>query len=251
MLEAMALSCFALLAVIVLWRIDVRKKKKSLKPVRYISYGKGHFDRDFTFSCECCGSLVSNTEPECPSCGGAYGGSQSYLKKKREMDEAYLRYLKDQAESLRSEVEYIEKTMAVLRSNFIMRPIYYNFDLGVPPVYTPAEDYAFRCEYCDSELHGRTDDRQGCPNCGADYATNTELRIREAEDYLEKSYYEEYMRLKELEWKQNVRNEQKDRDISTKYARQIAFLNRNAKYIAFAIVALTMATGALIYWFLT
>ncbi|MBQ7345265.1 MAG: hypothetical protein IJW45_04290 [Oscillospiraceae bacterium] len=247
MMTAMALSCFALLAVIILGAVSLRRKKESLKPVRYISYGKEHFDRDIEFRCEYCGGPVSTSQTECPSCRGAYGSDQVYLKKKREMDERYLRYLEVQADSLRQETEHIERTMAVLRTNIVMRPTYYNFDLGEPPVYTPAEDYAFRCEHCDSELHGRSSDREGCPNCGADYSANTELRIREAEDRLEKVHYEEYMRLKELEWQQNVANERKDRYISTKYAKQIGFITKYAKYIALLIVILVMVLGAVIY----
>lgn len=247
MIPFVFMGCMGLLAAIVLGAFVRSRKKESLKPVRYISYRKERSDRVFGFTCEYCGASVTSVQTACPRCGGAYGANAEYRQKKREMDGAYLHYLKLQADALQQETELIEKTMTALRKDRVMRPTYYNFDLGEPPVYTPAEDYAFHCEHCDSELHGRSSDREGCPNCGADYSTNTELLIREAEDRLELRHYEEYMLLKELEWRQNVRNERKDRYISEKYAKQIAFITKNAKYIALLIVMLVMAVGAGIY----
>lgn len=223
---------------ILLGMIFLRRKKDSLKPVHYISYNKDHFDRNFQFKCEYCGAAVSTKQHNCPQCGSTYGENKEYRRKKRFRDVDYLNYLMAQEEKIQQETEYIEKTMRALRTNLIMRPTYYNFDLGEHPVYHPAENFEFTCDFCDTKLRGRSDDGQVCPNCGAGYKNNTDLLVQEAEERVEKRHYEEYIRLKDLEWQQNIKNEKKDRYISTKYAKQIAFITKNAKWIALAVVAL-------------
>ena len=55
--------------------------KEGLKPVQYLSYKKGHFYRDFTFTCEACGTRISSAQERCPSCGGVYGANKEYVKK--------------------------------------------------------------------------------------------------------------------------------------------------------------------------
>ena len=64
---------------------------------------------------------------------------------------------------------------------------------------------------------------------------------------MEKRYFEEYQKLKEIEWQQNLKNEKKDRYISTKYAKLISFMTRNAKLIAIFIVALIFLLPYLIF----
>ena len=60
--------------------------KEGLKPVQYLSYKKGHFYRDFTFTCEACGTRISSAQERCPSCGGVYGANKEYVKKKHAMN---------------------------------------------------------------------------------------------------------------------------------------------------------------------
>lgn len=227
--------------------IFLRRQKASLKPVHYIAYNKDHFDRNFEFKCEYCGAVVSTTQHNCPQCGSTYGENKEYRRKKRFMNVDYMNYLMEQEERLSQEIEYIEKTMRALRTNMIMRPTFYNFDLGEPPVYRPATDFAFACYFCDTKLRGRSNDGKVCPNCGAGYKNNTDLLVQEAEERVEKRYFEEYQKLKEIEWQQNLKNEKKDRYISTKYAKLISFMTRNAKLIAIFIVALIFLLPYLIF----
>lgn len=58
----------------------------------------------------------------------------------------------------------------------------------------------------------------------------------EEEDRLEKRHYDEYMKLKDLEWEQNIRNERRDANIDEKYGTPIRFMEKNAKVIALVIL---------------
>lgn len=104
------------------------------------------------------------------------------------------------------------------------------------PVYKPASDYEFTCEYCDNKIRGKSTDEKGGSNCGASYKENLELLVREEEDRLEKRHYDEYMKLKDLEWEQNIRNERRDANIDEKYGTPIRFMEKNAKVIALVIL---------------
>ena len=53
---------------------------------------------------------------------------------------------------------------------------------------------------------------------------------------LEKRHYDEYMKLKDLEWEQNIRNERRDANIDEKYGTPIRFMEKNAKVIALVIL---------------
>ena len=118
----------------------------------------------------------------------------------------------------------------------LLRHKYYSFEIGEPPVYKPASDYEFTCEYCDNKIRGKSTVEKGCSNCGASYKENLELLVREEEDRLEKRHYDEYMKLKDLEWEQNIRNERRDANIDEKYGTPIRFMEKNAKVIALVIL---------------
>lgn len=169
------------------------------------------------------------------------------------MYQKYLQYLKDQEESIQKEMDYINDTMNVIRRFKLVRHKYYNFDIGVPPIYKPAVDYEFTCEYCDSKLRGKSTDETGCINCSASYAENLELLVREEEDRLEKRHYDQYMELKDLEWEQNIRNEQRDAYIDEKYKTPISFMEKKGKYLAiitiFGIMLISMGITFLILKF--
>lgn len=68
--------------------------------------------------------------------------------------------------------------------------------------------------------------------------------MREEEDRLEKRHYDEYMRLKDLEWEQNIRNEQRDATIDEEYKRPIRFMEKNGKYLAIIVVLGIMLISA-------
>ncbi len=210
------------------------------KPVRYITYKKNYFHEDFEFVCEYCHSIVSSKDEKCPKCAGSFGKNKEYQSKKRDMVQKYLRYLKDQEEAIQKEMEYISNTMKAIQRFKLVRHKSYNFDIGEPPIYKPALDYEFSCEYCDSKLRGKSTDDKGCINCGASYKENLELLVREAEDRIEKRHYEQYMELKDLEWEQNIKNERRDADIDEKYKAPIKFMEKNAKKIAIVIVFVIM-----------
>ena len=126
--------------------------------------------------------------------------------------------------------------MQAIQKYKLIRHKYYNFEIGEPPVYKPANDYEFTCEYCDNKIRGKSTDETGCSNCGASYKENLELLVREEEDRLEKRHYEEYMKLKDFEWEQNTRNERRDANIDEKYGTPIRFMEKNAKGIALVIL---------------
>ena len=152
------------------------------------------------------------------------------------MHQRYLEYMKSQEEAITQETEYISTTMQAIQKYKLIRHKYYNFEIGEPPVYKPASDYEFTCEYCDNKIRGKSTDEKGCSNCGASYKENLELLVREEEDRLEKRHYDEYMKLKDLEWEQNIRNERRDANIDEKYGTPIRFMEKNAKGIALAIL---------------
>lgn len=212
------------------------RARKDLKPVKYISYKKDHFQENFEFTCEFCGSKVSSKDEKCPTCGGNFGKNKEYQLKKRAMYQRYLEYMKSQEEAIVQETEYIGRTMQAIQKYKLIRHKYYNFEIGEPPVYKPARDYEFTCEYCDNKIRGKSTDETGCSNCDASYKENLELLVREEEDRLEKRHYDEYMKLKDLEWEQNIRNEQRDANIDEKYGAPIRFVEKNAKGIALVIL---------------
>jgi len=102
------------------------------------------------------------------------------------MHQRYLEYMKAQEETITQETEYISNTMQAIQKYKLIRHKYYNFEIGEPPVYKPANDYEFTCEYCDNKIRGKSTDETGCSNCGASYKENLELLVREEEDRLEK-----------------------------------------------------------------
>ena len=227
---------FGLLLLIYLFFSSGIRARKDLKPVKYISYKKDHFQEDFDFSCEFCGSMISSRDEKCPTCGGNFGNNKEYQRKKRAMQQKYLEYMKSQEKAIAQEMEYISNTMQAIQKYKLIRHKYYNFEIGEPPVYKPASDYEFTCEYCDNKIRGKSTDEKGCSNCGASYKENLELLLREEEDRLEKRHYDEYMKLKDLEWEQNIRNERRDANIDEKYGTPIRFMEKNAKGIALAIL---------------
>ena len=226
---------FGFLLLIYLFFFPTRARK-DLKPVKYISYKKDHFQEDFDFSCEFCGSMISSRDEKCPTCGGNFGNNKEYQRKKRAMQQKYLEYMKSQEKAIAQEMEYISNTMQAIQKYKLIRHKYYNFEIGEPPVYKPASDYEFTCEYCDNKIRGKSTDEKGCSNCGASYKENLELLVREEEDRLEKRHYDEYMKLKDLEWEQNIRNERRDANIDEKYGTPIRFMEKNAKVIALVIL---------------
>ena len=129
--------------------------RKDLKPVKYISYKKDHFQEDFDFSCEFCGSMISSRDEKCPTCGGNFGNNKEYQRKKRAMQQKYLEYMKSQEKAIAQEMEYISNTMQAIQKYKLIRHKYYNFEIGESPVYKPASDYEFTCEYCANKIRGR------------------------------------------------------------------------------------------------
>ena len=208
---------FGLLLLIYLFFFSGIRARKDLKTVKYISYKKEHFQENFEFTCN-------------------FGKNKEYQLKKRAMHQRYLEYMKSQEEAITQETEYISTTMQAIQKYKLIRHKYYNFEIGEPPVYKPASDYEFTCEYCDNKIRGKSTDEKGCSNCGASYKENLELLVREEEDRLEKRHYDEYMKLKDLEWEQNIRNERRDANIDEKYGTPIRFMEKNAKVIALVIL---------------
>lgn len=244
-MEAFSLFCtvffnvviiFGLLLCIYLYFFSGLRAFRKLKPSCYISYKKNHFDEDFEFTCEFCGSVVTSRDSKCPKCAGDFGKNKEYLLKKRAMHQRYLQYIKDQEEAIEKEIEYISNTLKEIKRYKLLRHKYLNFEIGMPPVYKPAVDYEFTCEYCNNKLRGRSTDKNGCTNCGASYDKNLELLVHEEEDKLEKCHYEEYMKLRDLEINQNIRNEKRDADVDEKYKTPIRLAEEKGKYIALLII---------------
>lgn len=232
----MAMATFVLLCLF------VRYAKP--KPVQYISYKKNHFHEDFEFVCEFCGATASSKDEKCPECASAFGKNKEYQSKKRAMYQKYLLYLKDQEDAIQKEMAYIRNTMKAIRRFWFVRHKAFNFEIGVPPIYRPAVDYEFACEYCDNKLRGKSTDEKSCSNCGASYKDNVELLVREEEDRLEKRHYDQYMELKDLEWEQNIRNEHRDARIEEKYKTPIKLMEKNPQYVALAFVVFIMLISA-------
>ena len=235
---------------ILLYSLICQKIKQKAKPVHYISYKKGLFNTDFTFLCESCGATVSTRDAKCPKCDSAYGKNKEYKEKKQEMNRKYLRYLQEQEDAIADELEYIKNTKAAMRASVFSKHSRFNYELGHLPVYKPAEAYDFTCEYCDNRLRGKSTDECGCSHCGASYRENLELLVREEEDRLEKCHYDEYMQLKDWEWQQNIKNEQRDAYIETKHKKKIDFMMGYGKYIALAIIVgmIFVAMGITVVW---
>lgn len=198
------------------------QRKKSIKqPIQYLNYNRQHFDREFGFVCEYCGNNITTKIPKCPQCGGAYDNNVEYRNKKKAIELKYLDFLKKQEESIKQEIAYIEETLNALHKNRVMKNAFFNFDLGEKPAYRPVTNFEFICEYCGTKLSGRSKDGKNCPNCGAGYSDNINLLVMEEEQELEKCHYEEYLKLKDIEWNQNVENETRDA-FYTKHAKSIA-----------------------------
>ncbi|MBQ3512248.1 MAG: hypothetical protein IJA32_00405 [Lachnospiraceae bacterium] len=191
-----------------------------------------------TILCESCGTQISSAQERCPSCGDVYGENKEYVKKKRAMNLKYLEHLKQQEEKIEEEKEYIRKTMAEIKRRKFYRHTLLNFGQSEPPVYRPAKHYLFPCEYCHTEIRGKSTDEYGCPSCGAPYKENLDLKVAEEEENLERMHYEEYMYLKDLEWEQNKRNEERDQKIDTKYAKQIAYMTKHGPGLALLTIGL-------------
>lgn len=231
--------------VIVIWVfVRAAKRKDALKPAQYISHKREHFYKDFTFTCEACGTKIRSTQERCPSCGGVYGANKEYVKKKRAMNLKYLEYLKQQEEKIEEEKEYMSKTMAEIKRRKFYRHTLLNFDQSAPPLYRPAESYVFPCEYCYTEIRGKSTDEGGCPSCGASYRDNLDLQVAEEEENVERMHYEEYMYLRDLQWEQNKKNEARDRHVDTKYAKPISFMMKYGAGIALVMIVLMMLAAA-------
>ena len=91
---------FGLLLLIYMFFFSGIRARKDLKPVKYISYKKDHFQENFEFTCEFCGSKVSSADEKCPTCGGNFGKNKEYQLKKRAMHQRYLEYMKSQEEAI-------------------------------------------------------------------------------------------------------------------------------------------------------
>lgn len=199
------------------------KKRKKLRPVQFLHYNRSQFDRIFEFKCAYCGQKISNREENCPYCGGSYKDNTEYKDKKKAINLKYLNYLEAQKLKIQQEVDYIEKTVAALRSNIVMKRRFFNFELGEPIKYRPSFNYEFTCDFCGTKMLGHIGENGTCPHCGAGYDDNLDLKVMESEDQLDKLHYDEYVRLKNIEKNQNIENERKD-EITTKHAKGIALL---------------------------
>ena len=80
--------------------------------------------------------------------------------------------MKSQEKAIAQEMEYISNTMQAIQKYKLIRHKYYNFEIGESPVYKPASDYEFTCEYCANKIRGKSTDEKGCSNCGASYKEN-------------------------------------------------------------------------------
>ncbi len=235
-------GCLIMLYIIwfVIWFGLNQKKRSKLKPVQYTGYNKSYFEKDFTFSCEHCGSIVSTKQTNCIKCGSSYGDNKVYIEKKRAINQNYMHYLYSQDAQLSQEEEYINNTLNALRTNIIWKNTIYNFQFPSQnfPTYIPKSDFDFTCEYCNTKLRGRSNDSDVCLNCGASYSNNLELLVREKEDAFERHQYEYYLKLKEFQQKQNTINEQKDAAIMQKHGKKVNFLMKHGRWIALLILFL-------------
>ena len=95
-MEAFSLFCtvffnvviiFGLLLCIYLYFFSGLRAFRKLKPSCYISYKKNHFDEDFEFTCEFCGSVVTSRDSKCPKCAGDF---KNFLKKFKNLKLFYI-----------------------------------------------------------------------------------------------------------------------------------------------------------------
>ncbi len=244
LLYSIIISAFAFLTLLWIFiSIAVAHRRKAkLKPVKYLTYNRQHFNRDFEFTCEYCGNKVSTKVTNCKQCGSSYGDNKEYKSRKKETDLKYLEFLKSQEEQLRQETTYIEETMEALRKNKVMKKRFFNFELGEMPVYRASKSFEFTCEYCSTKLNGRSTDEKTCPNCGAGYCDNVGLLVAEEEEKVEKTHYQEYLTLKDIEWNMNIDNIHDKKDaFYTKHAKGFALLGIFAMFaIAFILVKLIL-----------
>ena len=154
-----ALIVLGLLVCIYLYFFSGLRALRKLKPSCYISYNKNHFDKDFEFKCEFCGSIVSSKDAKCPKCAGDFGKNKEYLLKKRAMHQKYLQYIKVQEDAIEKEIDYISNTLNAIKRYKLIRHKYLNFEIGNPPVYKPASDYEFTCEYLEADQNIRNEQR--------------------------------------------------------------------------------------------
>ena len=244
-----ALIVLGLLVCVYIYFFSGLRAVRKLKPSCYISYNKNHFDKDFEFKCEFCGSIVLSKDAKCPKCAGDFGKNKEYLLMKRAMHQKYLQYIKAQENAIEKEMDYISNTLNAIKRYKLICHKYLNFEIGNPPVYKPASDYEFTCEYCDNKLRGRSTDKCGCSNCGASYQENLELLVHEEEDKIEKCHYEEYMQLRDLKADQNIMNEQRDARVDERYRTPIKLAGEKGKYIALFIIFMIMMISAVItFW---
>ena len=234
-----ALIVLGLLVCVYIYFFSGLRAVRKLKPSCYISYNKNHFDKD----------IVLSKDAKCPKCAGDFGKNKEYLLMKRAMHQKYLQYIKAQENAIEKEMDYISNTLNAIKRYKLICHKYLNFEIGNPPVYKPASDYEFTCEYCDNKLRGRSTDKCGCSNCGASYQENLELLVHEEEDKLEKCHYEEYMQLRDLKADQNIMNEQRDARVDERYRTPIKLAEEKGKYIALFIIFMIMMISAVItFW---
>ena len=244
-----ALIVLGLLVCVYIYFFSGLRAVRKLKPSCYISYNKNHFDKDFEFKCEFCGSIVLSKDAKCPKCAGDFGKNKEYLLMKRAMHQKYLQYIKAQENAIEKEMDYISNTLKAIKRYKLISHKYLNFEIGNPPVYKPASDYQFTCEYCDNKLRGRSTDICGWSNCCASYLENLVLLVHDVVDKLEKCHYQEYMQLRDLNADQNIMNEQRDARVDERYRTPIKLAEEKGKYIALFIIFMIMMISAVItFW---
>lgn len=223
--------------LILLWTIrDARRKKELLKPTQFLNYNQLNFYREFDFKCEFCNKIISTKDKLCKNCGGTYKENKEYITKRKQNNIEYIEFIKEQEQLIKQEEVYIEKTLKALKKNWVMKNTFYDFNLEEKIHYLPVFKFDFNCEYCGSKLNGNSSDNKVCTSCGAGYKDNTDLLVMEQEEHLRKAHFDEYQKLKSIEWNQNVENNIKDTSI-----------NKNAKKIVLIILGL-MCIGAIILY---
>lgn len=220
-------------------------KRQKLKPTQFITYGKHTFNRDFEFSCEYCNNSISTKLNNCPVCSASYGANKQYKSKRKEMNLAYLQFLKKQEQLIIKETTYVEDMSKLQKRNsFLFKATFFNFDLQQIPPFKKSESFEFSCEYCDTKLNGRSDDGGVCVNCGADYSNNVELLVAEQEERLEKEHYTEYLVLQDIQWNANIDNYKKAREHDQFWVDGIG-----KWLIALVILLVVIVIPAILYFF--
>lgn len=130
-----ALIVLGLLVCVYIYFFSGLRAVRKLKPSCYISYNKNHFDKDFEFKCEFCGSIVLSKDAKCPKCAGDFGKNKEYLLMKRAMHQKYLQYIKAQENAIEKEMDYISNTLNAIKRYKLICHKYLNFEIGNPPVY--------------------------------------------------------------------------------------------------------------------